>query len=380
MKPAIPLLDLTQQNRRLGPELDRAIRRVLRRGQFILGPEVARFEKEFARFCGTRHAVGVASGTDALELSLRAVGVGAGDRVAIPSFTFMATADAVLHVGARPLFVDIDPETFTVDPDDLERRIRCLGPAGRRRLKAVIPVHLYGHPCRMDALMRLARHHRLKVVEDAAQAAGAKWRGRAVGSFGDAGCFSFFPTKNLGGFGDGGMVVTDSAQVARRIRSLRAHGRREGAGMVQAELGRNSRLDELQAAILRVKLRRLRGWVAKRRRLAGTYTRGLSGLNGVRCPVVAPGAEHAFHLYVILCGRRESLRKRLHRGGIASQVYYPLPVHRQPTHRAWGRDVRLPTTERACREALALPLFPEMRPEEVRRVCRAVGKRGRVDP
>lgn len=367
----IPLLDLTRQTRALGPELDRAVRRVIRKGRFILGPEVSLFEREFARFCGSRHAVGVASGTDALELSLRALGVGAGDSVAIPAFTFMATADAVLHVGARPLFVEIDPRTYTLDPADLERRILSLGKAERRRLKAVIPVHLYGHPCRMDALLQVARWHGLKVVEDAAQAAGARWRGRAVGSFGDAGCFSFFPTKNLGGFGDGGMIVTDSPTLARRVRSLRVHGRREGAGMLQAELGRNSRLDELQAAILRVKLRRLRGWIAKRRRLARLYTRELSGVRGVECPAEAPGASHAFHLYVVRCRQRGRLQRGLARRGIASQVYYPVPAHRQPTHRAWA-SARLPETDWAAREVLALPLFPEMKPEEVQRVCQAV--------
>ena len=368
----IPLLDLTRQTKALGPELSRALGRVLRKGQFILGEEVSLFEKEFARFCGARHAVGVASGTDALELSLRAAGVKPGDRVAIPSFTFMATADAVLHVGARPLFVDIDPETYTLDPADLERRIRSLGRAERARLRAVIPVHLYGHPCRMDALLRVARRHRLKVVEDAAQAAGARWGKRAIGSFGDAGCFSFFPTKNLGCFGDGGAVTTGSASAAARVRSLRVHGRREGAGLVQEELGRNSRLDELQAALLRVKLRRLKGWVAARRRLARLYTRELSKIPGLECPVERPRARHAYHLYVVRCRQRRRLQEGLRRMGIASQVYYPVPVHRQPTHRAWSRGVRLPETEKACREALALPLFPEMTAAEVRRVCRAV--------
>lgn len=368
----IPLLDLTRQTKALGPELDTAIHRVLRKGQFILGQEVSRFEKEFARACGARHAVGVASGTDALELSLRAAGVKPGDGVAIPSFTFMATADAVLQVGARPLFVDIDPATYALDPADLERRVRSLGPAERARLRAVIPVHLYGHPCRMDALLRVARRRRLKIVEDAAQAAGARWRGRAVGSFGDAGCFSFFPSKNLGCFGDGGAVVTGSAAITRRLRSLRVHGRREGAGLVQAELGRNSRLDELQAAILRVKLRRLEAWVAARRRLARLYTRELSGLAGLECPTEEPRARHAFHLYVVRCRQRERLQAGLRRRGVASQVYYPIPVHRQPTHRAWSRGVRLPETERACREVLALPLYPEMTAAEVRRVCRAI--------
>ena len=366
----IPLLDLTRQTKTLKPELDRAIQRVVCGGWFILGPEVSRFEKEFAHFCGTRHTVGVASGTDALELALRAVGVEPGDRVAIPSFTFMATADAVLHVGARPLFVDIDPRTFTLDPSDLERRIQALRGKERRWLKAVIPVHLYGHPCRMDALLEVARREGLKVVEDAAQAAGARWAGRSVGSLGDAGCFSFFPSKNLGCFGDGGAMVTGSPAIARRVRSLRVHGRR--AGMVQVELGRNSRLDELQAAVLRVKLKWLRGWVAQRRSLARLYTRELSGLRGVVCPTEGPRAEHAFHLYVIRCRDRARLQRGLARRGIASQVYYPVPVHRQPTHRAWVRGVRLPETDRAAGEALALPLFPEMTAAEIQRVCRAV--------
>lgn len=366
----IPLLDLTRQNRSLEPELSRAIRNVVRKGRFILGEEVARFEREFARSCGTRYAVGVASGTDALELSLKAVGVKPGDLVATVSFTFMATADAILHAGARPLFIDIDPATYAMDPADLERKIRALPPEERRRLSAVLPVHLYGHPCDMGAIRAVARRWRLKVVEDAAQATGARWKGKAVGSLGDAGCFSFFPTKNLGCFGDGGMVTTDSAAVAAKIRSLRVHGRREG--MVQAELGRNSRLDELQAAILRVKLPRLKSWIEKRNRLAAVYRKELAGLPGITLPSAARGAKHAFHLFVIRCRSRSRLEKVLRARGIASQVYYPVPVHRQPTHRAWGLRARLPETDRARREVLALPLYPELTPAEVRRVCRAV--------
>ena len=366
----IPLLELTRQTQALFPHLQRAFGAVMERGDFILGPELARFEKDFARFCGTRHAVGVASGTDALELALRALGVGPGDLAAVPSLTFLATADAILHVGARPLFVDIDPVSVTLDPEDLERRIRALPAPQRKRLKAVLPVHLYGHPCRMGRILEVARRHRLKVLEDAAQAAGARWNGKPVGGLGDAGCFSFFPTKNLGAFGDAGMVTTGSAELAGRLRSLRVHGR--GAGGLQKELGRNSRLDELQAALLRVKLRRLRGWVARRRRLAKEYTRRLSGLAGIACPAEAPGSEHAFHLYVIRSRRRESICRALKKRGIASRVYYPVPVHRQPLHRRLARGIRLPETDRACREVLALPLFPELRMEELQRVCDAV--------
>lgn len=368
----IPLLDLTRQNRSLEPELSRAIRRVVRTGRFVLGEEVARFEREFARSCGSRHAVGVASGTDALELSLKAVGVKPGDRVATVSFTFMATADAILHAGAKPLFIDIDPVTYCMDPADLEYQVRALSPKERRRLSAVLPVHLYGHPCDMGAIKAVARRYRLKVVEDAAQATGARWKGKPVGSLGDAGCFSFFPTKNLGCFGDGGMVTTDSAAVAAKVRSLRVHGRREGMGMVQAELGRNSRLDELQAAILRVKLPLLKGWIEKRNRLAALYRKELAGLPGITLPTVVRGAKHAFHLFVIRCRNRARVERELRKRGIASQVYYPVPVHRQPTHRVWGLKAKLPETDRARLEVLTLPLYPEMTAEEVRRVCRAV--------
>ena len=366
----IPLLNLTRQTQALRPELERAVRSVLRQGEFILGPQVSAFEREFARFCGTRHAVGVASGTDALELALRSMGIGPGHWVAVPSMTFLASADAVLQVGALPLFVDIDPATFTMDPRDLDRRVRRMAGSDRRRLKAVLPVHLYGHPCDMDSLRAVARRYRLGIIEDAAQSAGALWKGRPVGSFGDAGCFSFFPTKNLGAFGDAGMVVTGSPDRADRLRRLRVHGR--GPADLQWELGRNSRLDELQAALLRVKLKRLKGWVARRRFLAAEYTRRLSGMGGIVCPAESAGALHAFHLYVIRSRDRDRIRRALEQRGIASRVYYPVPVHRQPLHRPAARGLVLPQTERACREVLALPLFPEMRSDELRRVCEAV--------
>ena len=368
--PPIPLLNLTRQTEGLRPELEKAARNVLKRGEFILGSQVALFEREFSRACSARFGIGVASGKDALELALRALGVGSGDWVAGPSMTFLATADAVLHVGARPLFVDIDPMSYTMDPLDLDRRARSLGAAGKKRLKAVIPVHLYGHPCDMEAIGRIARRHRLAVIEDAAQAAGAQWKGRPVGGLGSAGCFSFFPTKNLGAFGDAGMVVTSSVKLNRRLRSLRVHGR--GAGDRQAELGRNSRLDELQAALLRVKLKRLGAWVERRRKLASEYTRRLSGLDGLVCPVEMPGARHAFHLYVIRSPRREAIRRALERQGIASRVYSPVPLHKQPLHRKACAGLRLPETEKACKEVLALPLFPELTMDELRRVCSAI--------
>ncbi len=368
----VPFLSLTRQTERLLPELERSLRRVLKRGQFILGPEVGRFEQGFARFCRTRCGVGVASGTDALELALRAVGVKPGDLVATVSLTFLATADAILHIGARPLFVEIDPVTYTLDPKDLEKRIHRLSVPEKRRLKAILPVHLYGHPCDMDSIRAVAQRHRLAVVEDCAQAAGAQWRGRPVGGLGDAGCFSFFPSKNLGAFGDAGMVVTNSSAYAEKFRSLRVHGR--GKGDLQVMLGRNSRLDELQAAILRVKLRHLRTWTARRRSLAQAYTQRLSGLKGISCPIEAPGARHAYHLYVIRSPRRDAIRRSLEKRGIGARIYYPVPLHHQPLHRKSSAGLRLPETEAACREVLALPLFPELRLDELRRVCDAIAE------
>lgn len=367
----LPLLDLTRQTRKIQPELHRRIRSVLAGGQFILAKEVASFEKEFAHFCRTRHAIGVASGTDALELALKALGVGKGDLVASVSFTFLATIDAILHAGAQPLFIDIDPATYTMDPGDLERRLASLPASLRRRVKAVIPVHLFGYPCDMEGIRRVARRYRLAVVEDAAQAAGARYQGKPVGSVGDVGCFSFFPTKNLGGFGDGGIIVTNASSINDRLRILRVHGR-EGREGRQVLLGRNSRLDELQAAILRVKLRHLRQWVSHRRELAHRYTRQLSRITEIECPSERKEAYHAYHLYVIRAPRRAALQAALKKAGIDSAIYYPTPAHRQPLHRARFERVSLPQTERACREVLALPLFPELTESEVDHVCRTL--------
>ena len=366
----IPLLDLTRQTKALESQLQKGLLRVLSKGHFILGPEVSRFERKFARFCGRRFGIGVGSGTDALELALRAFGIGRDHLVATVSFTFIATVDAIRHVGAEPLFVDIDPVTYTMSPLSLQERINRLSSSDRRRLKAVIPVHLFGHPCDMDAILRIAKRHRLRVIEDAAQAAGARWRGKPAGSFGDAGCFSFFPSKNLGAFGDGGMVVTDSAPAAARLRALRVHGRRGNGD--QFELGRNSRLDELQAAVLNVKIRRLGRWLSSRRRIARFYNQQLARVPHLTCPVEAPEASHAYCLYVIRSPQRDAVQRRLMRAGIAAQVYYATPVHRQPIYGGRYRSLHLPETEKACREALALPIFPELTRREHLRICRAL--------
>ena len=369
----LPLLDLNRQHKSLKPRLEAAFARVMARGSFILGPEVRSFEEEFSRFCGTRFGVGVASGTDALELALRALEIGPGDLVATVSFTFCATVDAIHHVGARPLFIDIDPNSFTMDPSDLQRKIKGLSSSLRRKLKVVLPVHLYGHPCNMTAIRATANRYSLAVIEDAAQAAGARWNGRPVGSLGDAGCFSFFPSKTLGGFGDGGMVTTNSKTLAAKLRLLRVHGRRDRENQILLG-GRNSRLDELQAAMLRVKLSLFRRWIDKRQILAKAYKDRLSRVQGVQCPLSLRAGRHAYCLYVIRLKNRDPVRERLSRQGIRTEVYYSVPVHRQPAYGTQYLSSRLPETDRASKEVLSLPFFPELRMDEVARVCRAIAK------
>ncbi|MBI1952833.1 MAG: DegT/DnrJ/EryC1/StrS family aminotransferase [Candidatus Omnitrophica bacterium] len=341
----------------------------MRSGQFILGPEVEAFEKEFASWTGARFGIGVASGTDALELALRALGIGPGDAVLTVSFTFLATASAIRKVGAKPVFVDVDPRTCTMDLRHLTEVLKRMPAPQAKRIKAILPVHLYGHPCDMPAIGRLARKKGWKIVEDCAQAHGAAWNGKRVGTFGDLGCFSFYPTKNLGGCGDGGMVVTSSPALARRLKILRFQGRPDKERQVLD--GLNSRLDELQAALLRVKLTRLNGWLAARRRLASCYTRLLRDLP-LTLPAETARARHVYHLYVVQSPMRDLLRKALLRQGIPSAIHYPFPVHRQSFYRENAGPLKLPVTERLARQVLSLPLFPEMKPSELKRVAAAV--------
>jgi len=363
----VPLFDIARQSRAVRPAIEAAWRRVLVSGTFVLGPEVRAVEATLARWCRVPYAVGVASGTDALELALRALGIGAGDEVITTPLTFIATAQAISHTGARPVFADIDPVSYTLDPAEVARRVT-------RRTKAVMPVHLYGHPCDMAALMRVARRHGLYVVEDCAQALGAADRGRPVGSFGEAGALSFYPTKNLGACGDGGAIVTRSRLVADRLRSLRQHGSRD---RVRYHLwGRNSRLDELQAACLRVKLRSLHRWNALRRHHAATYRRlfreaGLA--EHIALPRERRGARHSYHLFVIRVRQRDRLQQSLLRQGIGCGIYYAPPLHLQPLYRALGyRPGSFPHAERVSREILALPCYPELSSAQQRRVVRAV--------
>ena len=355
---SVRFLDLARQTQALRLELDLAMARVLDAGVFVCGEEVEAFEHELATFCGAGYAVGVNSGTDALELALRGVGVGAGDEVVTVANTCVPTVSAIAATGATPVLVDVDPRTMTLDPERLED---ACGP----RTRAIVPVHLYGRLADMDAILQFARDRGLLVVEDVAQASGARRASRRAGTFGDAAAFSFYPTKNLGAIGDAGAVVTSNRSVADRVRSLRAYGDGSTGG------GRNSRLDPLQAAVLRAKLPLLDAWNSRRRELAERYDEGLAGLP-VTLPAAAEADEHVWHLYVVRSEQRESLRGRLARRGVSTLVHYDRPIHRHSAYRRLDRPGRLRASERLCNEVLSLPLYPELRDEEVEFVIDAV--------
>jgi dTDP-4-amino-4,6-dideoxygalactose transaminase len=358
----ILMLDLRPEIEEHWDELMEAIQRVVRSGRFILGPEVEAFEQEVARYLGVKHAIGVNSGTDALVISLRALGIGPGDEVITTPFTFFATAESVSNVGATPVFVDIDPRTFNIDPGLIE-------PAITERTKAILPVHLFGLPCDLDPIVRIARRHGLQILEDVAQAMGASYKGNKAGTFGDAAAFSFFPSKNLGGFGDCGMIVTNSDDVAELAQMLRAHGSRRK--YENEMLGYNSRLDELQAAVLRVGLPRLDAANERRLEIAMHYQRKLDAL-----PILVPNVEedrqHVFHQYTVRIpdGRRDSVREALANQWVAAEIYYPVPCHRLPPYASSATT--LPLAERTAAEVLSLPISPTLADTEVDRVCRAV--------
>ncbi len=359
------MLDLVAQFQTIQQELRAAIEDVLRSGKFILGPQVEAFEREIAAACGGRHAIGVASGTDALLLSLRAAGVGPGDEVIVPAFSYIATADAVSLLGATPVFCDVLLDTFNLDPAQLERLVTA-------RTKAVVPVHLFGQPADMDRILPLARSAQLAVIEDAAQAIGAAYGGRTAGSLGDFGCLSFYPTKNLGACGDAGMVLTSSPDAAARLRSLRGHGA-VAHKYISEEQGWNSRLDELQAAILRVKLRHLAEWTAARQSHAARYDSLLRAVPGLTLPRVASGSTHVYHQYTVRLADRERVQKHLASEGITSTVYYPVPLHLQPMFAHLGyQPGGMPRAERAALEVLSLPIYPELTPQQIDRVAAAV--------
>ena len=360
----IPLLDLNAQYQSIQSEIDVAIKEVLLSGHFILGEKVAALEKEVTDYLGVDFGIGVASGTDALILALRALGIGPNDEVIIPAYTFFATVGAVLHVGAKPVLVDIEPRTYCMDVEKMQAAITPFA-------KAVIPVHLYGHPADMNPIKAIAREHELKIVEDNAQAFGSEYMGRKTGSFGDAGCLSFFPSKNLGGYGDGGMVVTSDPILAENIAMLRTHGWKKK--YFPEILGYNSRLDALQAAILRVKLHYLDAWNDRRRLLAEIYNCELDNCAGLVTPYEDPESKHVYHLYIIQSPDRDAIQGVLRKNEISSGIYYPQPMHLTKIGRELNyRKGDFPVSEQASRETLALPIYPELSEVQQSRVTNVI--------
>ncbi len=359
----IPFVDLKAQYAGIKHEVDAAIQGVLESCQFTLGGEVAAFEQEFAAYCQNKHGIGVNTGTSALHLALLAANVGPGDEVITVPFTFVATVAAIYYTGAKPVFVDIDPQSFNMDPGALESAITA-------RTKAIIPVHLYGQPADMDPILQIAKKRGLIVIEDACQAHGAEYKGRRAGSLGDMGCFSFYPGKNLGAYGEGGMVVTNSSEYARTIRMLRDWGAEKKYQHVLK--GYNYRLEGIQGAILRVKLRHLEAWTEARRAAAGRYDRLLAG-SGVATPVAMPYARHVYHIYAIRTARRQKWQEALQARGVQTGIHYPIPVHLLPAYADLGYHAGdFPHSERAAAEVLSLPMFPELTAEQCETVSRAV--------
>jgi len=362
----ISQFDLSGQYAAIGGEIRAAVERVLASQQLVLGSEGSALERELAEFCGVAHGIGVASGTDALILALRACNVYAGDEVLIPTLTFVATGSAVSALGARPVFADVDRVTLNMDMADVRRRITP-------RTKAIIAVHLHGLAADMDALREIAKEHRLPLIEDNAQAIGATYKGRRTGSLGDIACISFYPTKNLGAAGDGGMIVTDSPELDARVRTLRNHG--QSSRYISTEPGWNSRLDEIQAAVLRVKLRHLRDWQKARRENAAKYTKLLSGISAIGTPVVPQGCEHVFHQYTIRSNRRDALQKFLSERKIGSTIYYPVPLHLQPLYAGLGHKAGdFPNAEHVANEILSLPMYPELTTDKIERVAATIAE------
>lgn len=359
----IPLVDLKVQYQSIKPEIDVAIERVIANASFILGHEVSQFENAFATFCEAQYCIGTSSGTSALHLAMLACGIGPGDEVITSPFTFTATAEAIWMAGARPVFVDIDPVSYNLDPAQIEGAITP-------RTRAILPVHLYGQPADLDSILEIARRHDLWVIEDAAQAHGARYKGRHVGAIGDVGIFSFYPGKNLGAYGDGGAFVTNDKQLADKVRLLRNHGRK--TKYEHLELGYGYRLDALQAAILSTKLRHLETWTEARRAHARLYNELLTGC-GVVTPYEAPYARHVYHLYVVRTPRRDDLLAYLTAKGIDAGVHYPIPLHRQPAYLKQGYgDGILPIAEQVATEVLSLPMYPELIEDQITCVVDAV--------
>jgi len=363
-------LDLSQQYRKIRKEVLEEVKKVCDSQHYVLGKNVAALESEIAAYCGAKFAIGVASGTDAILLGLMAAGVGPGDKVITTPFTFFATASSIARLGAVPVFVDIDPDTYNIDPGAVEASLK----KSSKNVKAIIPVHLYGQCADMDPINAVARKFRVKVVEDAAQSIGAAYRGAMACTLGDIGCLSFYPTKNLGGFGDGGMVVTNNERLAESVRMLRVHGSRQR--YYHDAIGINSRLDELQAAVLRVKLKRLAVWTEKRIENAGRYDALFNKMGQppeVKLPGTGAGQRSVYNQYVIRAKKRDALRAHLSGLGIGSEIYYPMPLHLQKCFRYLGyRTGDFPVSEKAAKEVLALPIYPELKAKEQRHVVESI--------
>lgn len=360
----IPILDLTGQYNQIQAEVEKNVLEVMKSGSYILGKNVKALEQEIADYCGTSHAVGLANGTDALVLSLRALDIGPGDEVITVSFSFFATAECIGIVGAKPVFVDVNSDNYNIDIAEIEKKITP-------KTKAIIPVHLYGQPADMDPILEVAKKYNLYVIEDCAQAIGAKYKGKRVGSFGDIGCFSFFPTKNLGAFGDGGIVTTNSKYITDRLVALRNHG--GAVRYYHQELGYNSRLDEIQAAILRVKLPYLDEWNGKRKEVASIYNELLKDVPDVVTPVELDDTECVYHQYTIQVPHRDKLHEALKDKGVMSMIYYPVPIHKQEAFEYLNcKDVCLPVTNDLNTKVLSLPIFPEITKEQQETVANAI--------
>lgn len=354
----IPMVDLKRQFNDIREEVMEVLARVLESSQYILGPNVLELERKLAGYHGVSEAIGVASGTDALHLSIESLGIGEGDEVITTPFTFFATAEAILYTGAMPVFVDIEEDTMNIDPAKIEAKVTG-------RTKAILPVHLFGHPADMEAVVKIARKHNLKIIEDCAQSFGAEIRGKKAGSFGDAGCFSFYPSKNLGAFGDAGMVLLSDPSLSENIKKLRNHGSK---GAYRHEcIGYNSRLDELQAAVLLVKFRHVDEYNRKRREKAELYKGVLS--SKVKRPAERPGFSHVFHQYTIRSPKRDAIQKSLKENGISSVIYYPVPLHLQEALRFLGhKRGDFPVTEQAAQTVLSLPMFPELEESAIKQI------------
>lgn len=365
----IQFSDLGAQHRELEKQLNSALKRCIKRGDFILGEDVRLFEEEFAKFCNTRYAVGVGSGTSALFLALKALNIGSGDEVIVPAFTYIATAFAVSYTGARPVFVDIDEKTYNIDVTKIKQAIT-------NKTKAIIPVHLYGQPASMPEVLEIARKNNLKVIEDAAQAHGSSIKmedgsRHKTGGLSDIGCFSFYPSKNLGALGDGGMVVTNNADVYNKINMLRNYGR--VSKYSHSMIGYNDRLDTLQAAILRLKLRKLDKWNKMRQDAALIYNQILGGIPGIITPYSSSSVKHVYHVYAIRIQKRDQLYDRLNKLGIGAIVHYPVPLHLQEAYKNLGHQAgEFPVSERTAREIISLPMYPHIKKAQIRFVCETI--------